>query len=221
MLLMSPSMPSGGVLERGDWEAVAKLCIEHDLLLIVDAAMERLLFGQRKVIHPASFDGMAARTISVGAASKELRMIGWRVGWIVAPEAFVPDIVSVSLANVVVPVGIAQDAAAVGLQSAATTLPPYVAELERRADLIATELDGLPFGRPSGGWSMLLRVRDYGLTGAQMAQNLLRVGVCATSMAGWGQTHGEDFIRFIFANEPVDRLRGLRAKIDAALEMGE
>ncbi|MBB3356937.1 MULTISPECIES: pyridoxal phosphate-dependent aminotransferase [unclassified Novosphingobium] len=221
MLLMSPSMPSGGVLERGDWEAVAKLCTEHDLLLIVDAAMERLLFGQREVIHPASFDGMAARTISVGAASKELRMIGWRVGWIVAPEAFVPDIVSVSLANVVVPVGIAQDAAAVGLQSAATTLPPYVAELERRADLIATELDGLPFGRPSGGWSMLLRVRDYGLTGAQMARNLLRVGVCATSMAGWGQTHGEDFIRFVFANEPVDRLRGLRAKIDAALEMGK
>ena len=44
-------------------------------------------------------------------------MIGWRVGWIVAPEALMPDLVAVSLANVVVPVGIGQDAAAIALES--------------------------------------------------------------------------------------------------------
>lgn len=219
MLLMSPSMPTGAVLDYSDWEAVAALCIKHDLLLINDAAMERLLFGGRQVIHPAQFSGMANRTITIGAASKELRMIGWRVGWIVAPERFIPDIVAVSLANVVVPVGIAQEAAAVGLATSLDTLPAYIDELERRADFLAEELVGLPFGRASGGWSMLLRVSDYGLTGSQMAQNLLQVGVCATSMAGWGQTHGDSYIRFVFANESVERLKGFRAKINSALEM--
>src|SRR4051812_29357238 len=44
MLMMSPSMPSGCVLTRADWAAVAALCVEHDLLLIYDAAMEAVVF---------------------------------------------------------------------------------------------------------------------------------------------------------------------------------
>jgi N-succinyldiaminopimelate aminotransferase len=112
MLLMSPSMPSGGCLDAGDWALVAELCVAHDLLLIVDTAMERLVFDRRPVLHPARLPGMAERTITVGSSAKELRMIGWRVGWIVAPDAFMPDLVAVSLANVVVPVGIGQDAVA-------------------------------------------------------------------------------------------------------------
>ena len=55
---------------------------------------------------------MTEHDITVGSASKELRMIGWRVGWIVAPERIMPDLAMVSLGNVVVPVGIAQEAAA-------------------------------------------------------------------------------------------------------------
>jgi len=218
MLLMSPSMPSGAVLDEGDWAEVARLCVQHDILLIVDAAMERLLFGGRELCHPAGLPGMAERTIAVGAASKELRMIGWRVGWIIAPDAYIPDLVAVSLANVVVPVGIAQDAAAAALLNSANTLPSYVAELERRAMFIAEELRGLPFGLPAGGWSMLLRVSDFGLDGDRMAERLLKEGVCATSMTGWGEAHGKNYIRFVYANEPVERLRGLRGKILSALE---
>src|SRR3954469_8081521 len=44
MLMMSPSMPSGCVLDRSDWETVAELCERHDLFLLYDAAMEALLF---------------------------------------------------------------------------------------------------------------------------------------------------------------------------------
>ncbi len=217
MLLMSPSMPSGGVLDAEDWALVAELCVTHDLLLILDTAMERLLFDGRPVIHPAGLPGMAERTITVGAASKELRMIGWRVGWTVAPDWLMPDLVAVSLANVVVPVGIAQDAAAVALERSAATMPDYVAELERRRDAAAEALDGLPFGQPGGGWSTLLRVSDFGLNGAAMSERLLAQDVCATGMAGWGVAHGAEYIRFVFANEPVERLRRLGPAVRAAL----
>jgi aspartate/methionine/tyrosine aminotransferase len=219
MLLMSPSMPSGGYLERADWELVARLCIEHDLTLILDAAMERLLFDRREVVHPAGLPGMAERTITVGSSAKELRMIGWRVGWIVAPESYMPDLVAVSLANVVVPVGIAQDAAAVALETSHETLPAYVAELEQRRDALLAELAGLPVGVPAGGWSLLLRDSDYGIDGATMSERLLEQGVAATAMAGWGETHGAQYIRFVFANEPVARLKGLGEKVRRALRL--
>lgn len=217
MLLMSPSMPTGGWLDADDWALVAELCVAHDLLLILDSAMERLLFDGRPVIHPAGLPGMAARTVTIGSSAKELRMIGWRVGWIVAPEALLPDLVAVSLANVVVPVGIAQDAVAEALEQSAGSMPAYVGELERRRDLLLSELEGLPVGVPAGGWSLLLRVSDFGLDGAAMSERLLAQGIAATGMAGWGETHGGQYIRFVFANEPVERLRGAGSRIRAAL----
>ena len=217
MLLMSPSMPSGGWLNAEDWQLIAELCVAHDLVLILDSAMERLLFDGREVVHPAGLPGMVGRTVTVGSSAKELRMIGWRVGWIVAPEDYVPDLVAVSLANVVVPVGIAQEAVAVALESSEETLPAYVGELERRRDVVVEELAGLPVGVPAGGWSLLLRVSDFGIDGAGMSERLLAREVAATAMDGWGEEHGGQYIRFVFANEPVDRLRGLGAKVRSAL----
>lgn len=217
MLLMSPSMPCGGYLEASDWALVAELCGAHDLTLILDAAMERLLFDGRRLLHPAGLPGMAQRTITVGSCAKELRMIGWRVGWIVAPERFMPDLIAVSLANVVVPVGIAQDAVATALENSASGLAPYVQELQTRRDVLARELAGLPFGMPAGGWSMLLRASDFGIDGATLSARLLEQDVCATAMSGWGETHGEQYLRFVFANEPALRLTGLGARVRAAL----
>ncbi len=217
MLLMSPSMPSGAFFDADDWRAIAALCVQNDLTLILDAAMERLLFDGRQVIHPAGLPGMAERTITVGSSAKELRMIGWRVGWTVAPESYMPDLVAVSLANVVVPVGIAQDAVATALAQSPRTLAPYVAELERRRDTLLDELRGLPVGVPAGGWSMLLRASDFGIDGRTLSERLLKARVCATAMQGWGETHGAQYLRFVFSNEPVERLRGLGDKVRAAL----
>ncbi|WP_454909037.1 pyridoxal phosphate-dependent aminotransferase [Variovorax gossypii] len=217
MLLMSPSMPTGGYFDEEDWRAIAALCVRHDLTLILDTAMERLLYDGRQVIHPAGLPGMAERTITVGSSAKELRMIGWRVGWTVAPESYMPDLVAVSLANVVVPVGIAQDAVATALEQSPRTLAPYVGELERRRDTVLAELRGLPVGVPAGGWSLLLRASDFGIDGQTLSQRLLKERVCATAMQGWGDTHGAQYLRFVFSNEPVERLRGLGDKVQAAL----
>ena len=147
MLLMSPSMPSGGYFDAADWALIRDLCVANDLLLILDTAMERLVFDGRPVSHPAGLPGMAERTITIGSSAKELRMIGWRVGWIVAPDHFMPDLVAVSLANCVVPVGIGQDAVAIALERSAATLAPYVAELQARRETAVEELAGLPAGR--------------------------------------------------------------------------
>jgi N-succinyldiaminopimelate aminotransferase len=217
MLLMSPSMPSGGCFDAADWALIAQLCVAHDLLLILDAAMERLTFDGRQPLHPAGLPGMAERTITVGSSAKELRMIGWRVGWIVAPEHLMSDLIAVSLANVVVPVGIGQDAVAIALERSHSTLEPYVAELQRRRDTVIEELEGLAVGVPGGGWSLLLRVSDYGIDGSTLSTRLLDHGVCATAMNGWGVVHGTQYIRFVFANEPVARLKTLGARVRAAL----
>ncbi len=55
--------------------------------------------------------------------------------------------------------------------------------------------------------------------GGLSARRLLDHGVCATAMTGWGETHGAQYIRFVFANEPVQRLQLLGARVRKALSM--
>ena len=218
LLLMSPSMPSGAWLDRADWQAVADIVRERDLWLIYDAAMERILYDAREVIHPAGLPGMEEHVITVGSASKELRMIGWRVGWIVAPERIVPELALVSMANVVAPVGISQEAAAVALELGDADVAQATRVWENRRDVMLRELDGLPVTRPAGGWSMLLDGAPLGMTGSEMSEALLaKTRIAATPMDGWGDVNGKQFVRFVFSNEPVERLRGMGERVRAAL----
>lgn len=218
LLMMSPSMPSGCVFDREDWEALCAACRDAGAWMVYDAAMERILYDGAEHIHPAGLPGMADRTITVGAVSKEYRMIGWRVGWIVAPPRIVDDIALVGISNVVTPVGIAQRAAAVALGSPDGDLEAAVREWERRRDALLDELDGLPVVRPAGGWSLLLDCEPLGLTGAEASARLLEHGrIAATPMTGWGSRRADRYLRLVFSNEPVDRLRGIRGRVDAAL----
>ena len=212
-LLMSPSMPSGGVLTREDWLAVADIVRERRLWLVHDTAMQRILFEGRPVVDPAGLPGMAERTITVGSASKELRLIGWRVGWIVAPEPLVPDLALVSMGNVVVPVGIAQTAAAVALEAGDEDVARATATWQARRDVILDEMEGLPVLRPAGGWSLLVDGAPLGLTGAEMSRRLFdQARIAATPMEGWGEVNGARLLRLVFTNEPVERLRGIGDK---------
>jgi aspartate/methionine/tyrosine aminotransferase len=221
LLLMSPSMPSGGVLDREDWEAVADLVRERELWLVHDTAMQRILFDGRPVIDPAGLPGMADRTITVGSASKELRMIGWRVGWIVAPEPLLPDLGLVSMGNVVVPVGIAQEAASTALGAGDADVAHATATWQSRRDVLVRELEGLPATCPGGGWSLLVDGASLGRTGAELSRLLFdRAGIAATPMDGWGEVNGARNLRFVFANEPAERLVGAGERIRRAWSVG-
>lgn len=214
VLMMSPSMPTGCVLSADEWSEVAAACVERDLLMIYDAAMERILFDGRRVIHPASLPGMAERTITVGAASKELRMIGWRVGWVVGPEPLMADVGLVGMANVVCQVGIAMGGVAAALEAPGSDVAGAVAEWQRRRDLLLSELGGTGFIPPHGGWSMLMDCAPLGLTGEQASSRLLaEARIAATPMAGWGSPDAARYLRFVYANEPCDRLRGIGARM--------
>ena len=219
MLLVSPALPTGLYLDKQDWQAICNVCVMHEMLMIVDAAFERLLFDGREVIHPAAFSGMAERTITVGSASKELRMVGWRIGWIVGPDWLVPDLGLVGMANVVVPPGITQKAVAAALEKSYENLHKTVEELQARRDICIEELKGLPVGVPAGGWAFLIRVGDLGWTGRDASDALMEYGVFTTPMDGWGDVHGSQYIRIVFANESCARLKGLGAKICPALKV--
>lgn len=206
-LLMSPSMPSGGTFDEEDWRLVCDLCRERDLFLVYDAAMERLLFDRRPLIHPLRFEGMAERTVVVGSLSKEHRMIGWRVGWVAGPAETIADAGWAHVYNTTMPVAIARFAATAVLRGDQGHVAACVAELERRRDTMLEGLPGWPFVRPGGGWSMLLDVASLGFEPEEASRLLLEESsIAATGMRGWGSEVAERYVRFVYSAEPLERL---------------
>lgn len=217
MILISPGMPTGHVLTQLEWEKIARLAIDTDAWLLYDAAMERILYDQRAIIHPASLPGMNERTITVGAASKELRMIGWRVGWVVGPQTILNDIGLVSISNVVCQTGITMGGVAAALDASDDGLEKALEIWEERRNILLDEFKGLPVIPPHGGWSFLLDAEALGMTSQQLTEKLFKKAKIATTpMVGWGPNAAK-YVRFVFSNEPRERLIGVGKKLKMAL----
>ena len=80
LLLNSPHNPTGAVLTEADLDAIARLCVEHDLVAITDEVYEHLVFDGRH-IPLATRPGMRERTVTISSAGKTFSCTGWKIGW--------------------------------------------------------------------------------------------------------------------------------------------
>ena len=171
----------------------------------------------RSAIPPA-LPGMRDRTVTVGAPSLEQRMIAWRVGWVVAPGELVNDVSRVHIYNGLVASGFAQIGTRVALGLARR--PPGGGQ---RGVPAAARRDAAPARRPSRGApgrrlvAAPRRRRRSGSTASTVSDRLLEQKVAATPMRGWGGEIADRHVRFVFSNEPVERLALLGDRVRAAL----
>ena len=115
------------------------------------------------------------------------------------------------------PSGFAQ----VGVRAALRLSDDHVAaantEYQRRRDETLRQLEGLPAVRPAGAWSLLLDVAALGIDCVDFSNRLLEQKVAATPMRGWGGPIADRYVRFVFSNEPVERLGLLGERVRRAL----
>jgi N-succinyldiaminopimelate aminotransferase len=86
ILLNTPHNPTGAVFTRDELEAIARIAVEHDLLVVTDEVYEHLVYrGEHCPI--VQFPGMRERTVSISSAGKTFSFTGWKIGWVTAaPE---------------------------------------------------------------------------------------------------------------------------------------
>jgi aspartate/methionine/tyrosine aminotransferase len=211
------SFPTGWVASDEEWDAIAALCRERDLWLLYWSGFEGVLYDGRQVRQPAALPGMRERTVTVGAPSSEQRMIAWRVGWVVMPAELADAVSRAQIYNGLVASGFAQIGTREALSLGEDDLAAANAEWQRRRDETLRQLDGLPVVRPAGAWAALLDVAALGLDCADASARLLQHRVAATHMRGWGGPVADRHVRFVFSNEPVERLALLGDRVRAAL----
>jgi aspartate aminotransferase len=86
IVLNNPSNPTGAVYSRAQLEALAKVIVDKDLLVISDDIYRQLVYGAAEYISIASLGPeVARRTIFVDGVSKTYAMTGWRIGYTTGP----------------------------------------------------------------------------------------------------------------------------------------
>jgi cystathionine beta-lyase len=77
LLLCNPYNPTGRVLERDELEAVGRVTVERDLVVVSDEIHCGLVYPERRHVPIGSLDPeLAARTVTLNSASKGFNIAG-------------------------------------------------------------------------------------------------------------------------------------------------
>lgn len=138
IVLNNPSNPTGAAYSKAQIEALAKVCVEKDLLIISDDIYRQLVYGDAQY-HSIAKVGpeVAARTILVDGVSKTYAMTGWRIGYTAGPLPLIKamaKIQSQSTSNATTISQIATLAALTGPQDCVATMRK--AFDERRVEMV-------------------------------------------------------------------------------------
>jgi aspartate/methionine/tyrosine aminotransferase len=223
LFFASPCMPVGTVFTEAETRAIADAAIENDAWIVFNGHADKVAFGGRRVISPASLPGLRERTILVGAVSKNYGVPGWRVGWALGPRQVMRAMEDVHIFNGIMPSGFCQMGAAAALAGPQGWQADAVAAYERWQAALVSELhaSALLSAIPAeGGYYCLLDVEATGVDAVEFAERLLaEERVAVTPMQGWGSDDfGEHLVRLIFTNEPEERLREAGRRIVALAE---
>jgi N-succinyldiaminopimelate aminotransferase len=89
ILLNTPHNPTGKVFTRDELELIARVAIEHDLIVITDEVYEHLLFDGRQHVPMATLPEMWERTLTISSGGKTFHTTGWKIGWMSGPAPLV------------------------------------------------------------------------------------------------------------------------------------
>lgn len=209
VILNSPSNPAGVVFDRETVASVAAFADKHDLWLISDDTYDQLIY-EGDYATPATFV-RDRRVISAFSFSKTYAMPGWRVGYVVAPEAVSAQIHKLMEPFVSCAPSISQHAATAALSGPQECVVEMREAYRRRRD---AALDVLrPAGRvdyvPAGAFYMLLDVRDTGMDSRSFALRLLQEESVAVAPGAAFGPAAEGSVRVCFAPDEAVVREGL------------
>jgi aminotransferase len=198
-----PSNPTGAVAEREILVEIAKIAIEHDLVVVSDEIYDRLVYGFKHVCFPALGEDIKSRTVLLGGFSKSHAMTGWRIGYAAAPKEIIQGLVRIHQYTIMSAPTTAQDAAIEALKSGNPYVEEMVAEYDRRRKLLVTGLNrlGLSTFEPRGAFYTFPNIKASGMDDETFAEKLLmEQGVAVVPGNAFGPG-GDGFVRACYATE--------------------
>ena len=218
VLLASPSNPTGTSIARDEMARIAQAVRSRGGFTMVDEIYLGLsfddAFGHSALEHGDDI-------ISINSFSKYFSMTGWRLGWLVLPEALVAPVEKLAQNLYICASSIAQHAALACFESAS------IAEYERRRDefrkrrdFLVPALDALGLRvpvMPDGAFYAWADCSAHANSSWDFSFEMMRrAHVAITPGRDFGPHAGERYVRFSYASS-MGSLREAVSRLQTAL----
>jgi aspartate/methionine/tyrosine aminotransferase len=209
LVIASPANPTGTMLEPGRLAEIAQVCQRRKLWFVSDEIYHGLTYGMAEQTALAHSD----EAVVVNSFSKYFSMTGWRVGWLVVPEALVRPIERLAQNLYISPPTVAQ-VAAIGAFDGLDELEANKRVYAANRALLLAELPkaGLERILPADG-AFYLYVDVGALTDDSVAftkQMLADIGVAATPGVDFDAERGHSYVRLCYAGTTEDMAEAAR-----------
>lgn len=217
-LVASPANPTGTLLQRDELAALSTALKERGGHLVVDEIYHGLTYGMEAASVLEVDDG----AFVLNSFSKYFGMTGWRLGWLVAPEAAVPELEKLAQNLYISAPTMAQHAAlACFSEETLAILEERRGEFARRRDFLLPALRELGFGiavEPEGAFYLYADISAFGGDAFAFCRHFLETEHLAiTPGLDFGRHQAGHHVRFAYTQslprlqEAVERLaRGLK-----------
>lgn len=205
-MLATPSNPTGHMLDADRLAAVAETVAARGGHLLVDEIYQGLCFD----LEPLSVASLTPDAFVVNSFSKYFGMTGWRLGWLLAPEAAVEPLTRLAQNVFLAAPTLAQHAAlAAFTPECRGILEARRSELARRRDALLAALAPLglaPSLPPQGAFYLWLDISRYSHDSQAFCRRLLEEeNVAITPGVDFALEGGEHHVRIAFTTG-VERL---------------
>jgi len=222
ILLLSPSNPTGAVLDKKTIRQIAEIAKEHGLAVISDELYEKLVYeGEHTSI--ASIGGMEERTITINGFSKGYAMCGWRVGYLTGPKNMMEHAMKIHQYMMLCAPSIAQYAALAALTGPQEPVKKMVEEYDMRRRLMAKRLgqiDGIRCTLPKGAFYTFPNISSFGLSSEEFCEYMIKEARVATVPGPVFGKSGEGHMRCCYATgreeiiTAIERIAGAAEKLN-------
>lgn len=201
VMLNFPTNPTGAVASREDLEGIAKLCIEHDLIVISDEIYSELRYDEEEHLSIAALPGMRERTILLHGFSKAFAMTGFRLGYACAPTVLIEAMMKIHQYGILCAPITSQAAALEALTGGEDLYLSMKESYHQRRDFLVGRFNemGIDCHCPGGAFYVFPDISKFGLSSKDFAMGLLESEqVAAVPGDAFGES-GEGFLRCCYA----------------------
>jgi aspartate/methionine/tyrosine aminotransferase len=205
LLVNSPSNPTAAIQPPEVMSALARLPVP----VISDEIYHGIEFAEPATTMLRYTDDCFV----LDGFSKRYAMTGWRIGWLVAPEGFIPHLQSLAQNLYISPGSVAQHAALGALRGGAPDVEAMRGEYLRRRDLLVAGLRRLGFGIPAvpmGAYYLLADARHLDGDSLRLARRLLEEAHVGLGPGLDFGSEAEGHLRLSFASGYARIEEGLR-----------
>ncbi len=164
VMLNNPSNPTGAIYTKEELQALAEVCVKHDLYIIADEIYDKLIYDGASFTSIATLgEDVKAHTILINGVSKTYAMTGWRVGYMLAPAEVAKAMGSYMSHSTGAPGTMCQAAAEAALLGDQGEVEKMRQQFEARRDYLVkrmNSMNGVSCLKPNGAFYVMMNLEQ-------------------------------------------------------------